>query len=282
MKSGFLIIDKDENKTSNQIDYSIKKIFNTKKVGHLGTLDPFASGILIVAINYATKLFPFLEDDRKTYLATIVFNQETDTLDRTGNLINKKNVKIQKEELLNVLNSFLGKSKQIPPKFSAVHVNGKRAYLLARENIDFEIEPKDIFIYDIKLLNFNEDKAEILTTVSKGTYIRKLAYDIAVKLNTVSYLSSLRRIEVGNVKIDSAVKIDDIKEDYLLPVNYFFKDIKVIDITSTLLLKLIKNGNVISFNSNENYLFFKHNNEIIALYQKKDDIKYHLVCILNN
>lgn len=282
MKSGFLIIDKAENKTSNQIDYSVKKIFKTKKVGHLGTLDPFASGILIVAVNYATKLFPLLEEDKKTYLATIVFNQETDTLDRTGNLVDKKNVKIQKEELINVLNSFLGKSKQIPPKYSAVHVNGKRAYLLARENIDFEIKPKDIFIYNIKLLNFDEDKAEILTTVSKGTYIRKLAYDIAVKLNTVSYLSNLRRIEVGNIKIDQAVKIDDLKEDNLLPVNYFFKDIKVIDINSTLLLKLIKNGNVISFKSNEKYLFFKHIDEIIALYQKQDDTKYHLVCILNN
>lgn len=282
MKSGFLIIDKAENKTSNQIDYSVKKIFKTKKVGHLGTLDPFASGILIVAINYATKLFPLLEEDKKTYLATIIFNQGTDTLDRTGNLIEKKNVKIQKEELINVLNSFLGKSKQIPPKYSAVHVNGKRAYLLARENINFEIEPKDIFIYNIKLLNFDEDKAEILTTVSKGTYIRKLAYDIAVKLNTVSYLSNLRRIEVGNIKIDQAIKIDDLKEDDLLPVNYFFKDIKVIDINSTLLLKLIKNGNVISFKSNEKYLFFKHIDEIIALYQKQDDTKYHLVCILNN
>lgn len=282
MKSGFLIIDKAENKTSNQIDYSVKKIFKTKKVGHLGTLDPFASGILIVAVNYATKLFPLLEEDKKTYLATIVFNQGTDTLDRTGNLVDKKNVKIQKEELINVLNSFLGKSKQIPPKYSAVHVNGKRAYLLARENINFEIEPKDIFIYNIKLLNFDEDKSEILTTVSKGTYIRKLAYDIAVKLNTVSYLSNLRRIEVGNIKIDQAIKIDDLKEDDLLPVNYFFKDIKVIDINSTLLLKLVKNGNVISFNSREKYLFFKHNDEIIALYQKQDDIKYHLVCILNN
>lgn len=282
MKSGFLIIDKDENKTSNQIDYSIKRIFNTKKVGHLGTLDPFASGILIVAINYATKLFPLLEDNKKTYLATIVFNKETDTLDRTGTLINEKDVSIQKEELVKVLKSFLGESKQVPPKYSAVHVGGKRAYLLARENIDFEIQPKDIFVYDIKLISFKDNIAEVLMTVSKGTYIRKLAYDIAVKLNTVSYLSSLKRVEFGNININDAIKIDDLKQENLLPVNYFFKDIKVIDINSPLLLKLIKNGNVFSFDSNEKFLFFKNDGEIIALYQKQDDNKYHLVCILNN
>lgn len=282
MKSGFLIIDKDENKTSNQIDYSIKRIFNTKKVGHLGTLDPFASGILIVAINYATKLFPLLEDNKKTYLATIVFNKETDTLDRSGTLINEKDVSIQKEELVKVLNSFLGETKQVPPKYSAVHVGGKRAYLLARENIDFEIQPKDIFVYDIKLISFKDNIAEVLMTVSKGTYIRKLAYDIAVKLNTVSYLSSLKRVEFGNININDAIKIDDLKQENLLPVNYFFKDIKVIDINSPLLLKLIQNGNVFSFDSNEKFLFFKNDGEIIALYQKQDDNKYHLVCILNN
>ena len=282
MKSGFLLIDKDVSLTSNDVDYKVKRIFNTKKVGHLGTLDPFATGLLIIGINEATKLFKVIDEEKKTYVAKLVLNKETDTLDNTGKIINIVDRKeIAEEEILDVFNSMLGKNKQIPPKYSAVHVNGKRAYELARNNVDFKLLEKEIYIYDIKLLDYKNDEITFKTTVSKGCYIRQLGLDIAKKLNTVGYLNYLRREEIGKYKVSDAKKINDVDFSSLIKIEDMFKDIKRIDVQNDKLLKLIKNGNVLKLDYKEETIFFKHDGALIALYKKQDDI-YHLVSLLRD
>ena len=282
MKSGFLLIDKDVSLTSNDVDYKVKRIFNTKKVGHLGTLDPFATGLLIIGINEATKLFKVIDEEKKTYVAKLVLNKGTDTLDNTGKIINIVDRKeIAEEEILDVFNSMLGKNKQIPPKYSAVHVNGKRAYELARNNVDFKLLEKEIYIYDIKLLDYKNDEITFKTTVSKGCYIRQLGLDIAKKLNTVGYLNYLRREEIGKYKVSDAKKINDVDFSSLIKIEDMFKDIKRIDVQNDKLLKLIKNGNVLKLDYKEETIFFKHDDALIALYKKQDDI-YHLVSLLQD
>lgn len=282
MKSGFLLIDKDVSLTSNDVDYKVKRIFNTKKVGHLGTLDPFATGLLIIGVNEATKLFKVIDEEKKSYVATLVLNKETDTLDNTGKIINIVDKKeITEEEILNVFNNMLGKNKQIPPKYSAVHVNGKRAYELARNNVDFKLLEKEIYIYDIKLLNYKNDEITFKTTVSKGCYIRQLGLDIAKKLNTVGYLNYLRREEIGKYKVSDAKKINDINFSSLIKIEDMFKGIKKIDIHNDRLLKLVKNGNILKLDYKEEMIFFKYDDTLIALYKKQDD-KYHLVCLLRD
>lgn len=281
MKSGFLLIDKDEDLLSNDIDYKVKKIFNTKKVGHLGTLDPFATGLLIIGINSATKLFPYIDEEKKTYRATLVLNKLTDTLDLKGKIIEEKNRKeISIDKINEVFNSMLGKSKQIPPKYSAIHINGKRAYELARNNIDFEIQPKDIYIYDLKLLDFKNDEIIFITTVSKGCYIRTLGLDIAKKLDTVGYLSKLRRLEIGSIKVDDAININEVTTSSLIFPTSLFKDIKIININNDRLLNLVRNGNVLSLKEKDEKLFLRYKDELLALYKKQDDNKYHLASLL--
>lgn len=282
MKSGFLLIDKDEGLTSNDIDYKVKKIFKTKSVGHLGTLDPFATGLLIIGINKATKLFPILNEDKKTYIATATLFKETDTLDITGKLLNETiKKKITKEDIEEIFTSFLGKSYQTPPKYSAVHINGKRAYSLARENIDFILPKKEITVYSLNLLNFKEDEITFSCKVSKGCYIRQLSYDIFLKLGIISHLKALRRTDIGPYSVSKAKKITDIKEVDLLSCKDMLKDYKVININDDKTLKQVSNGNVLSLSYKDNFIFFRKNNEDLALYKKQDDNKYHLVTFLN-
>lgn len=282
MKNGFLLIDKDENLTSNDIDYKVKKIFKTKSVGHLGTLDPFATGLLIIGVNKATKLFPILSEDKKTYIATASLFKETDTLDITGKLLNEtEKKKITEKEVKEVFSSFLGKSYQTPPKYSAVHINGKRAYSLARENIDFSLPKKEINVFSLNLLSFKEDEISFSCDVSKGCYIRQLSYDIFLKLGIISHLKALRRTDIGPYSVLKAKKISNIKEDDLLQCEDMLFDYKIVNISDDKTFKLVSNGNVLSYSYNEKFIFFKKNDEDIALYKKQDDNKYHLVTFFN-
>ena len=148
--TGFVNIIKPTGMTSSDVVLRVKKILKTKKVGHLGTLDPAASGVLPVAVGKATKFFDYFLNKDKTYVAVVKFGIETDSLDSFGNITNKDNTIISKEDILKVIPEFIGKILQVPPKYSAIKINGKRACDLARENIDFEIKPKEITIHSIK------------------------------------------------------------------------------------------------------------------------------------
>ena len=281
MNSGYILINKEKGVTTTNVDNYIKRIFNIKKVGHLGTLDPFASGLLIIGINEATKFFPLIEEDEKEYIASIKLGIETDTLDLTGNIINSiKPNKYTIEEINEVLNSFLGVSKQIPPKYSAVHIDGKRAYDLARDNIEFEIKERDIDIKEISLIKYIKEEDIIIfkCKVSKGTYIRTLGFDIAKKLNTTGHLISLERTSIGSYLINNSYKKEDISNDSIIPI-YKFLNIDLFEINNES-FKKVNNGNEIKILSDKKYLFLTHDKRLIALYTKSDNI-YKCVRRLN-
>lgn len=192
-----LLMDKREDVTSFSSLYEIKNRYKGLKVGHAGTLDKFASGLMIVMVGGATKLNPIFNSFDKSYLASLVFGAETDTLDREGKVVETSNYIPEKEEVISVLNSFIGKQKQVPPVYSAIHVDGKRAYKEARKNKEIDMPERDVEIYDMSFVDYTEERLTFKVSVSKGTYIRSLARDIALSLNTRAHLVSLRRLSIG-------------------------------------------------------------------------------------
>lgn len=190
------LMDKEPGMTSFRSLSSVKKENRGQKVGHAGTLDSFASGLMIVLIGGATKLTPIFSSFDKEYIAEITFGKETDTLDPEGAVIAEAPVPSRKV-LEAVIPSFMGKQKQVPPVYSAVHVDGKRAYREARSGKDIEMPERDIEITALELLSYESGKAVIRTSVSKGTYIRSLARDIAKRASSRGYLTALRRLRIG-------------------------------------------------------------------------------------
>lgn len=201
--------------TSFNVVRKIKGITKEKKVGHAGTLDPFAEGVLIIGTGRDTKELTAISADQKSYIATLKLGEETNTLDIEGEIVTKSNVpKLSNVIISNVLNKFLGKQKQIPPMFSAKKVGGKKLYELARKNIEIEREPKDIEIKEIELVNFLEDEITFKSTCSKGTYIRVLGGDIAKALGTVGHLSKLVRTSVGEYFVEEAIQIEEFEKQW--------------------------------------------------------------------
>jgi len=273
---GILLIDKDINSTSRDVDNRIKKIFNTRSVGHLGTLDPFASGLLIVALGQGTKLLPFIEDNKKTYNATLVLGEKTDSGDLTGNIIEKKEIGIINiDKIKEALYSFKGKSFQIPPKYSAKHINGKRAYDLARSGKEFELQPMPIEIFNIELNSFNGiNEINFNVEVSKGTYIRTLGEDIAKKLNTIGYLSTLRRLKIDNYDVLNAVKIDEVNESNIINLSDVLSYEKY-NIPSSL-ENDVYNGKDIKVKLNSNMiLLIDSKGRLAGIYKKISNDLYH-------
>lgn len=274
MKSGFLIIDKEEGKTSIDVDRTVKKVLHEKKVGHLGTLDPFATGLLIIGVNDATKLFTLIEEDKKTYTATLKLGKSTDTYDCLGKTIEEKEINpFTKDDILNVFESFKGKIEQIPPKYSAKHIDGKRAYNLALNGKEVVLKPQTIEIFSLDLLDYSFDTITFKTVVSKGTYIRTLGIDIAKKLNNLGYLSKLRRNKIGDIDERLSIEERDISIDKLIPINHFF-NFKTIDIKEPLLQKKIRNGNPCIIDDKNEFVFFTIDDNIVALYKKEKESKY--------
>ena len=219
MKNGFLLIDKESDYTSRDVCNIIAKIFDAKKVGHAGTLDPFATGLLIVGINNATKALTFIEGQYKTYEATLLLGQKTSSGDHTDEIIETKPVpSFNKDEIETTFNSLVGNHEQTVPITSAVHVNGRKLYQYAHLNQEVELPKRTIEIKELKLISFNENEIKFETTVSKGTYIRVLGETIAEKLGTVGHLTSLRRTKILDIDVSDASKIKDLTEDKLLPI----------------------------------------------------------------
>ena len=212
--SGLILINKPKGITSFKLVNIIKKKLNVKKAGHCGTLDPLASGLMIVLIGKCTKMQDNFMKQDKTYYAEIKMGLKTDSGDLDGNIISQSDWShVTQEKVKEVCKSFIGKQKQIPPMYSALKVNGKKLYELARKGITVERKPREITIYNIDLINFNNDIFSIRVKCSSGTYIRTLAEDIGAKLNTDTVLNNLIREEIGNFKLSEAANIDDIKEN---------------------------------------------------------------------
>ena len=271
--NGLLVVNKDKDMTSRDVVNIISKKFNTKKVGHTGTLDPIASGVLVVAIGKYTKLVDIITSEVKEYVATMKLGMLTDTLDTTGKILDKKDYSFSKEELVNVLNSFKTTYLQEVPKYSAVKINGKKLYEYARNNIDIELPKREVTIYDIELLEYNKDTIKFRCLVSKGTYIRSLIRDIASKLNTYASMSDLIRTKQGIFDINNSYSLDDIKNDRyeLLTYKDIFSEYKHIVLNDEEYFK-VSNGQKMKFNSNKNIILLTYKNEYIAMYEKDNDL----------
>ena len=275
---GFIFLDKSEGFTSTSCGNKLKRIFHTNKIGHVGTLDPFATGLLIVGVNKATKAITFFDDFTKEYVATIKLGVKTDSLDLTGKIIETKSIPtLSKDKIEKVLNSFLGKSKQLPPMTSAIHVNGQKLYKLAHQGKEVERPLRDIEVFEIELLDFKNDEITFRTLVSKGTYIRVLGSDIAEKLNTVGHLKALRRTKVGPFDVENSVKIEDVSDKSLMSVFEVLKEFSEVVKVDDILADDIKNGKVKEFNGqySANKLMIVDNDlQVVAMYVKNIEGKY--------
>ena len=264
---------KEKNMTSRDVVNVISKHLHTKKVGHTGTLDPLATGVLIVCTNHDTKLVDILTSKNKEYIATMRLGVQTDTGDITGNIIKKTNYKVNKEQIIRILNSFLGTSTQTVPIYSAVKINGKKLYEYARTGEEVILPTREINISNIELLDFHDDLIRFKVTVSKGTYIRSLIEDIAIKLGTVATMEDLIRTKQGNYKIEDSYTLEDIKNDKYkaISLNEVLKDYPAYNLNATEYFK-VKNGSKILLNIDDKIVTLLYNNKPIALYTKENDI----------
>ena len=272
--NGILVINKESNMTSRDVVNILTKEFNTKKIGHTGTLDPLAEGVLVICIGKYTKLCDLLTSKYKEYIATIKLGIKTDTADITGKVIEKKDFNVTQEQIIEVLNSFKGESIQQVPIYSAVKVRGKKLYEYAREGKEVELPKRTINITDIELISFNNDEIVFKSTVSKGTFIRSLIEDICTKLNTVGTMSKLIRTKQGNFRVEESYTLDDIKNNNykLLSLEEVLKDMESIDIDESL-LKPVNNGAVINKIFKGDKACLKYDNKIIAIYKTYDKDK---------
>ena len=269
--NGILLVNKPIDFTSRDVVNKLTKILKTKKVGHTGTLDPIATGVLVVCVGNTTKLCELLTSEHKEYIATIKLGIKTDTLDTTGTIIEEKNYNVTEEQIIKVLNSFLGDSIQTTPIYSAVKVNGKKLYEYAREGIEVELPKRNINISDIELLSYKNDEIKFKTTVSKGTYIRALIDDICTKLNTVGTMSSLIRTKQGQFTLEQTFTLEDIENGKyeLISIEKALSEIETITINEELYNK-VKNGSIIPKTFNNDYANLLYNNKIVAIYKTYD------------
>lgn len=210
MYSGILIVDKEEGISSARVVSLVRAAFNQKKVGHTGTLDLEASGLLPIVLGKATKVSDHMMEKQKTYITKAHFGIKTDTLDRAGEVIGKSDKVISRDDLEAILENYKGEIDQIPPMYSALKVNGKKLYDLAREGKSIERKKRKVRIYDIKVIDFAFPLATIEVTCSKGTYIRTLIDDIGEDLGTLAYVEGLRRIRVGDFLVEDAIRSQEI------------------------------------------------------------------------
>lgn len=244
---GIIVINKEKEYTSHDVVAKLKKKLNISKVGHTGTLDPNATGVLPILIGKGTKFSKYLINHDKIYEVELELGKKTDTADIEGKVIEEKNVdeKYIKENLLQVLESFVGKQEQIPPMYSAIKKDGKKLYEYARAGEKVEIEPRKIEIYKIDLNKYDKNIISFVVSCSKGTYIRSLCEDIAEKLNTLGYMKNLKRLQVGKFNIRDAVYIDDIDlknvNEHLITLEEILRETPCINLGEKK-LKLFLNG----------------------------------------
>ena len=243
--NGLVLIDKPEGMTSFTAASIMKRAFNTKRVGHTGTLDPLATGVLPVLIGRATRLTSFILESDKRYIATVRLGITTDTLDITGTVLSESKVCVTREELEKALDSFLGEYMQMPPMYSAIRINGQRLYDLARKGEEAERSARLVKIKELQLLEFDGVNFKIDVTVSKGTYIRSLADDIGKKLGCGATMTALRRTKTAGFSIEDCADPDIIKldpEKYLLKPELAVPQFKNVFVTEKQAARFINGG----------------------------------------
>ncbi|MBR2713044.1 MAG: tRNA pseudouridine(55) synthase TruB [Bacilli bacterium] len=270
---GIILVNKEKGMTSRDVVNRICKIFNTKKVGHTGTLDPLATGVLAVAINKGLKIVDEITSYDKEYEAEVLLGINTDTLDITGNILEERKVDITVDEIDKVLASFIGDYHMLVPKYSSIKVNGKKLYEYARNNEEVEIPFRDVKVFELSRISDIEkidDRVsfKIKCKVSKGTYIRSLIRDISNRLGTIGTMKELKRTKQGDFDIKDSYTLRDIENDNyrLLSIKSVLK-MPFIEVTDDI-INLVKNGNKIDNNYKFDEICFIKNGEVIAIYKK--------------
>ena len=276
--NGLLVINKDKGYTSRDVVNIIGKFFGTKKVGHTGTLDPLATGVLVLCLNRYTKLNEILTSDEKEYIAEVTLGIRTDTLDIDGNILEKKECYVDKNDLEKVLKKFKKSYDQEVPIYSALKVNGKKLYEYARNNEKVVLPKKNVTIKKIELLSFEKNKFTFKCLVSKGTYIRSLIRDVLNDLNVIGTMSNLIRIKQGVFDIKDAYSLEDVKNgNYELLKISDVLDISKIKVDNILKFKIL-NGVRLKGNYPNRILFLDEDGRELAIYKKdKDDYKVEVM-----
>ena len=270
---GFLLINKDSDWTSRDVCNKVQSIFDLPKVGHIGTLDPFATGLLVVTIGKGTKAGQFLESGDKTYLATLKLGEARDGGDVTGEVMEHKDIPaLTKEKILEVFNSFTGEIEQVPPLKSAVHFKGRKLYTYAYNNEKVTPPSRKVKVNSLELIEFNDNTIVFRTNVSSGTYIRVLGEDIAKALGTVGYLEALHREKVADLDVKDAHKLTEVKKEDLISISDGLKNmvhVTVDEVTK----KKVKDGLTIIFKNYvkyDNLLLVDEKNVALAVYTRVD------------
>ena len=248
--NGIVIVDKPQGWTSQDVTARLRRVFNTRRIGHGGTLDPMATGVLPVFVGRATRGVEFFEHAEKIYEATIRLGLTTDTEDVTGEVLSQQEVSISEEEFLGILPQFRGKIQQIPPMYSALKVNGQKLCDLARKGKEVERQPREIEIFQLDCLEFDRDTARLRVHCSKGTYIRTLCKDIGEALGCGGCMAALRRVTAGEYTIAEAVPLEELldaqrPEEHLRAVDTMFRSYEAVTLTANQ-EKRCRNGNAFS------------------------------------
>ena len=289
-RNGWLVIDKPSGFTSFQVVKVIRKLYSVKKAGHAGTLDPLATGILPVALGEATKTIPYIIYTDKTYHFTVCWGDDRDTNDSDGRVIATSKKRPSEESIMNILENFKGKFEQVPPDYSAIKVNGQRAYKLAREQKPVQLKARTVEVKSIKLLKIPDpDHAEFCVTTSKGFYVRSLARDLGLKLGTFGHIVNLRRSQVGSfyekdsILLDSLLALEHSRDKFeaLLPVERALDDIPALSLSESSAERL-RCGQSISVTEEANWLdekpdkanklaYVTFNRKLLAVVALQDD-----------
>ena len=270
MQDGVLFINKPQGLTSRDVVNQISKIYQTKKVGHTGTLDPLATGVLIICIGKYTKLVEELTSSEKEYIATMKLGIKTDTGDITGNILEKKEITVSKNDIEKSFQTFPKEYMQTVPLYSAVKVNGKKLYDYAREKKEVQLPQRKVKIKKLEILQINQETSTFKAIVSKGTYIRSLIEDLAKSFNEVATMQSLVRTKQGKISIEDCIELDNIyKETSLKTLTDLFEYPKI-EINEETKRK-VENGNKLFLNTTEPKVFLTFHQTILAIYEKHEN-----------
>ena len=271
--NGILVVDKKEGITSRDVVNIMCKKLNTRHIGHTGTLDPIATGVLVLGVNDGCKIIDLLTADSKVYEAEITLGIKTDTLDITGDILDKEDTsKVSIDDIKKVIDSFPKEYMQTVPKYSAVHVDGKRLYEYARNNIEVELPKREVEIYNLELIsNLEDNKFSIRASVSKGTYIRSLIEDIGNNLGIYTTMSKLRRIKQGIFDINMAYKLDDVTDNIkLISIKDALSNYDSIIVNSDIEKKIL-NGMVLELDTNSDLVVVLNSSDkLLAIYKRYD------------
>ena len=275
--NGIVIVDKPQNWTSQDVTAKLRGVFQTRRIGHGGTLDPMATGVLPVFVGRATRGVEFFEHAQKIYEATLRLGIATDTEDITGSVLEEREVSVSEADFLGILPQFRGKIQQIPPMYSAIKINGQKLCDLARKGKEVERQPREIEIFELTCLEFAGNTARLRIHCSKGTYIRTLCKDIGAALGCGGCMQSLRRVSAGEYTIDEAVTLTDLletdnPEQFLRPVDSMFRNHPAVTLTAKQETRC-RNGNAFSIAlADGTYRVYGQNEDFLALSQVKDGI----------